>query len=256
AAAHLRAQGLSDAVIAIHADRADVHDWLVSVEGAWRQATAGARAAAACGINTRLATVLTRSNLAALGGLPALATRLGASGLRFIVAREEGRAAKVARMIVPRLSLAAEALAPVLDAALAARLDAEVVGVPLCLLPRHRALAADRLDTPPVHQAFAVGTAPSRPRAYAPACETCTLRHACPGLDAAYLARHGEGDLPGVAPPAVLLVSRDTPGRVHKQALVRARRLGATSVVLQGDADHPEWHNLLREAARLGLAVR
>ncbi|MBM4392121.1 MAG: radical SAM protein, partial [Deltaproteobacteria bacterium] len=101
AAAHLRAQGLSDAIVAIHADRAEVHDWLVSVDGAWRQATAGARAAAACGIDTRLATVLTRSNLAALGGLPALATRLGASGLRFIVAREEGRAAENARMIVP-----------------------------------------------------------------------------------------------------------------------------------------------------------
>ncbi len=256
ASAHLRAQGLTDAIVAIHADRADVHDWLVSVEGAWRQATAGARAAAASGVNTRLATVLTRSNLAALAGLPALATRLGASGLRFIVAREEGRARDTARMMVPRLSLAAEALEPVLDAALAMRIDVEVVGVPLCLLPRHRALAADRLDSSPVHHAFAIGAPTTRARAYAAPCQPCRLRHACPGLDAAYLARHGDGELPAAPPLATLLVTRDTPGRVLKQALVRARRLGATHLRLEGDAEHPEWHNLVREAARLGLALQ
>lgn len=253
AAAHLRAQGLTDAIVAVHADRADVHDWLVSVDGAWRQATAGAKAAAASGINTRLATVLTRSNLAALAGLPALAARLGATGLRFIVAREEGRAGENARMIVPRLSLAAETLAPVLDAALGLRLDAEVVGVPLCLLPRHRAMAADRLDSSPVHHAFAIGEPSTRARVYAAPCGLCALRHACAGLDAAYVARHGDGELPAAPPQATLLVTRDAPGRVLKQALVRARRLGATRVKLEGDTEHPEWQNLLREAARLGL---
>ena len=258
AAAHLRAQGLTDVIVAIHADSAAVHDWLSREKGSWRQATAGARAAAAAGLGVRLATVVVRSNVTLLPAMPGLAASLGATGLRFIVAREEGAAVAEARALVPRLSIVAEAVAVALDRAVGLRLDAEVEGVPLCLLPGHRAFAADTKQQPT--RAFVVGNAPTRELCYPPACDACPLRGPCPGVPTAYFARHSDTELGLGPPPPLDVVDLDlaatASGRTLKQALVRARGRGASRVRFTGEhpQDHPEYPALLREMNRLGMA--
>lgn len=258
AAAHLASRGLTDAVVAVHAPSAPIHDWLTREQGSFRQAVAGVRAAAAAGVGVRLATVLVRSNVPLLPELPALAASLGASGVRFLVAREEGEASLEARALVPRLSMVAEAAATALDRAVSLRLDAEVVGIPLCLLPRHRAFAADRAREPT--RAFAAGDAPDRDMVFPPACDGCPLRGPCPGVPAAYARRHGDAEL-GLGPPpplrsVTLHLSPGADGRSLKQALVRARARGATHVVFTGQehTSHAEYAALLREMSRLGMA--
>lgn len=284
AAAHLRRAGLTDAVVAVHGPAAEVHDALTREPGSFRQAVLGVRRLREAGVATRLATVVTRTVAEALPAVAELAVGLGVEGHRWIVARAAGAARAPAHEVVPRLELLADPLARALDRQVDARLEVETVGVPLCALGRHRALAADRADAPPVRRAFPAGFAePPRVTVQGPPCAGCALARVCPGLDAAYAERWGWDEVrPVDAPapggptdPAVIAVvapcslacgrcaAREawagawpTEGvRGLKQRLVRAVGEGATGVVFAGASpwDHPGLPATVREAARLGL---
>ncbi len=199
AAERLRAAGLTDAIVAIHAADAALHDWLVQAQGAHAQATLGIRRLAAAGVATRINTVLTRSGVLEIAALSRLPKRLGAEGHRWILARPEGAAQTEARMLVPRLALLREPLSEALQNAWTERLDVETVGLPLCVSPEVRSAAADRLDLPAAERRFPSGMdeLPAGHQ-YGTPCAACTLRSACRGLPTGYADRFGWDE---VVPP-------------------------------------------------------
>lgn len=287
AAEALRARGLTDAVVALHAATPALHDWLVGAEGAHKQATVGLRRLVAAGVATRVATVLTRSGTAEIGALAALALRLGVEGHRWILARPVGAAEADWRLLVPRLALVR---GPVVDAVRLAwdqRREAETVGLPLCVLGEARAAAADRLDAPPAARAFPPGfEEPAALRRHGPPCAGCPARAACPGVPAGYVDRYGwdeivpPGRVAAPEPPEVVVLPVEAacavgcpacatreayakegaawptePERTLRQRLVRAAAEGARAVVFAGASpwSHPGLPGAVREARRLGF---
>lgn len=260
AAAHLRRLGLTDLAVALHSPEAAVHDWLTGSPGAFRRATAAIRAARAAGLAARLHAVVTRTTTPQASALVALAARLGVSAVRFSACREDGAAAGEARMLAPRLSAMAEAVAEALEVARLAGVELETVGLPLCQHPELRIHAADRRDAPQPERGFVGPEEPRRTNVYTNACVMCRLRDVCPGVEAAYVARWGDAELqppggrPAAAEPArVVLAAGST--RMLRQTLVRVQALGVRRVHLEGPADHPDRGALERECERLGLVV-
>ena len=262
AALHLREQGLTDVVLALHAPDAHMHDWLTATPGSFRQAISGARASVAAGLRLRITTVVCRSNMPLLSGMVRVAHELGATSQHFTLCREEGGAAAEARMLVPRFSLAGPAIVAALDLARLLVVDADVVGLPLCFLGNHRATAGDRLDVVQPDRVGAVpGVAPARASRYLAPCAGCRLRPACRGVDAHYADRYGDEELlpQGVPLPAKSDVVRlelfDAAGplstRLLRQALVKLRAKGIAQLEMVGD--HPDIGIIHKEAERLGF---
>lgn len=262
AASQLKALGLSDVVLALHAPQGALHDWLVETPGSFRLAVAAARASVAATLRLRLTTVVVRSNVPLLAAMPQLAGELGASSLRFTLCREQGAAAPNARMLVPRWELAGPALEAALDAARLAGVDAEIVGLPSCILTEHRVAVADRLDVPQPDRAYVVhAEQPRGDNVYGPDCAACQLRSICPGVNAAYALRYGYDELrpvgvpPALVPSVVTLELCDENGprstRILRQALVKLRAGGVAKLELVGE--HAERNLVLKEAERLGF---
>ncbi len=266
AAAQLRGLGLTDATVAVHARDPGVHDWIVGANGAFRRAVAGARALVRAGIATRIVSVATRTNMGELTALARLAAAIGA-GHRIRVAVERAPYDPHARMVVPRFSLLQSHVTSALRAATDARIEADIVGMPLCFLPTLLPQSADRLDIPRRGLLCAVAAdAPAPMPVKGPPCGGCRLSVTCPGASAAYIARWGWDEFrpPGAAerPPDTDIVSlhvaaTDESSRSLRQRLVHAatnRAVPATHLHLTGCAsEHASLPILLREARRLGF---
>jgi|SRR5580692_5857623 hypothetical protein len=187
--------GLTDVHLSIHGAEAMTHDYHTGRQGSLAETLAGLAAARAAGLVAVVTTVLTRSNYRSLGGLPRLLSGGGAAAWLIAVTAAVGRAGRRFDRIFPRLGLAVPFAAHAMDAAHALGLRAWVRGVPACLLGP-----------------FAGRMLPDAPGAYGAACEGCTARTTCPGLDPAYLARFGDGELRtrhDPAPVAAATVSSD-----------------------------------------------
>lgn len=253
AATGLREAGLTDVALALPAASPALFDWLTGAPGAQKRALAAAKRARSAGLELRLVTVLTRSILGELDALARLGVELGADGHRWILARAQGSAGIE---VLPRLARVEAPLASALRIELDARLDVETSGLPLCLLPSP-ALAGDRRDAPPVVRAGI--PEPAWPRHRPDRCAGCPLAGACRGMESAYLARWGDGELrPPGGEPAIsaggtlrVTLGPDTDTRRLRQDLVHLAPGGR--VVLSGD--HPQRAALVRDAERLGLEV-
>lgn len=262
AAAHLRKLGLTDLAVALHSPESAVHDWLTGTPGAFRRATTAVRQARAAGLTVRIHAVVTRTTTPQAAALVELAARLGATAIRFVMCREEGAAKPGARMLAPRLSLAAEALTTALERARLLGIELETVGLPLCMNAELRPVAADRLDAPSPERSFAGAEEAPHSHRHTDTCISCSLRSACRGVESAYLDRWGDDELapPGGRPPLAgqlrLDLGGDLTSRTLRQRLVQGQARGVSEVRLDGPADHPDRAALLRECERLGLEVR
>jgi hypothetical protein len=154
------------------------HDYHTGVPGSFAATLAGAAAARAAGLTIVCATVLTRSNMRALAGLPPLLGARGFAAWLVELPRAAGRAAPAFDRIMPRLALAAPFALHAIDAARRLGVPSWIRGAPLCLLGP----LADR-------------SLPGEPRAFGPACDGCAARAQCPGVDPAYLERFGGDEL-------------------------------------------------------------
>lgn len=234
AADRLRAAGLTDATVALHAATPALHDWLTQAEGSHKQATVGARRLARAGVSTSVATVLTRSGAREIPALAKLPTALGASGHRWIFARAQGAAADGWRTVVPRLALVRDPLRAAIHEAWAERREVETSGVPLCQLGDTRAAAADRLDHPPARHIAPAGLEePPRRTLYGPPCAGCVLRSVCPGVDAAYAERFGWDEIGGAGAEAGTQVGTGTSAGAdpnHRAPPPRSGRAPGTDV--------------------------
>lgn len=266
AALRLAKAGATHARVAVHGSTADVHEWIVGQKGAFRHAVNGARAMVRARIHTRIDCVVTRTNMAQLPEIVALAGAIGSSfGMR--VAVERARNDPSARSTVPRYSLAQPWVESAFARADELGVDTEITGMPLCFLSGYRARAADRTDTGPAPETVNHGGTRPAP-VFGPPCVACALQGACRGASSTYVTRWGWDEFP--AAPAVstdagreTLTLRidaiDESSRSLRQRLVRAvteRSTPTSALRLTARAsEHPDLRIVIREARRLGLTA-
>lgn len=171
--------GLTDVHLSIHGAEARVHDWHTGAPGSFDAAMKTLAAARASGLTAVVVTVLTRSNFRVLAPLPRLLASRGVTAWCIDVPRWRGRAQTDADRVVPRLALALPFALHAIDAAGSLGLPAFVRGAPACLLGPFASRALPE----------------SEPRAFGEVCASCASRSECAGVDAAYLARFGAGEL-------------------------------------------------------------
>jgi hypothetical protein len=181
--------GLTDVHLSLHGGDARVHDYHTGRPGSFGEILAAMHAARVNGLPVAVTTVLTRSNFRVLHAMPSLLAARGVAAWCISVAVTAGRAAAHRDRMIPRLGLALPFALHALAAADALKIPGWIGGAPLCLLGP----AADRSQAGPG-------------RAYAPACESCAGRPACPGIDGDYLVHFGADEVarreaPRASPP-------------------------------------------------------
>ncbi len=180
--------GLTDVHVSLHGPNAALHDHLTGRQGSFQRLLAAIVAARVVGLRVVAATVLTRSGFRSLAEMPALLGARGVEAWTLRVPRVAGRLGERFERLVPRLGMALPRALQALSLARRAGLPTFIGGAPLCGLGPH-----------------AVHALPEPTRAFARVCEGCPMRGDCPGLDPAYLARFGSGEIgprPATARPA------------------------------------------------------
>lgn len=175
----LRALGLTDVHLSIHAHRADAHEHLTGRPGSFSTVTAALRATRAAALPVFVTSVLTRSTFRGLSELADALPRAGVAAWQIAAPRVAGRLREGFDAVYPRLGLALPHALHALGRARAGGLPTFVGGAPLCALGP---LAAHALRGP-------AGAYPEQP------CSACAARLACPGVDPTYLARFGGDEL-------------------------------------------------------------
>jgi len=173
----------------LHAAQSAAHEFHTGRPGSFAVAVARIDRARALGIAVSVSSLLTRSNAAVLGELPAWLHARGIRAWRIAVPRVSGAVRRVAGPsqvasvgaidgLLPRLGAALPHALQALARAAVRGLPAGIGGAPHCLLGP-----------------FVSVTLPEPPRAYAPVCERCPARARCPGVDAGYLRRFAGDEL-------------------------------------------------------------
>jgi pyruvate-formate lyase-activating enzyme len=189
--------GLDSVLISIHSHRPEVHDAVMKVPGALKDALTGLVHCIKAGIQVNLNCVVHRDNL---HDVPAYLAFFHQHFVRKVRA-DRGHFTITLSFVspigwtlenldlIPRISEAAPVLAKALRLAEHLDLDVHVpglCGLPACTLPGFEDhLDELRSDTPPQIPA----------RTYVAACETCTWRPRCSGYWRVYLDRFGDGEL-------------------------------------------------------------
>ncbi|MCB9704985.1 MAG: radical SAM protein [Myxococcales bacterium] len=171
--------GLSDLHLSIHGDAAAVHDYHVGHEGALAAIDGALGEARRRRLVVVATTLLTRSNLRGLAGLPRWLRARGVAGWAIALPRAAGGARSRFEAIVPRLGIALPHALHALELAARLQLPAWIAGAPLCLLGplRGRALAE------------------AEARGFSAACEGCPARGECGGVDPIYVTRFAGDEL-------------------------------------------------------------
>jgi hypothetical protein len=169
--------------LVLHGDTPASHDHLVGRPGAFDALFTEAAEAMAAGVTVVVTVPLGRSTYRSLTGIPLLLRARGIAALRLevpLLAENEHPTR------VPRLALALPFALHALAVAKRLALPAFLSGAPLCLLGPY---GGERIA--------------SAPRSYAPVCEGCPGRAACPGVDPRYREAFGDAELRALkaAPP-------------------------------------------------------
>jgi hypothetical protein len=179
----LAALGVTDVHLSVHAATAAAHDYHTQVEGSFAAIEDALRDVT--GVTIVVTSVVTRSSFRELAALPRWLVDHGVAAWTIAVPHVAGRAATGFDRVVPRLGLAMPYVLHAASRAMALGLPTAIAGAPLCVLGPHAALAlADDL-----------------PRAYADACDACSARSRCVGVDATYLARFTAEELRTIEVP-------------------------------------------------------
>ena len=203
-------QGATALTVSLYGARPPIHDFHAG-EGDFARALATISAVRAHGLRAVVWTEVTRSNARSLRELPSLLRARGVA--RWVLAWPRAEGAGFTST-VPRFGLAVPPTLAAVKAARALGIDVRLVGFPRCVLGPYSELAGSG----------------GAPRSFGAPCERCGVRVKCAGVDAAYLARFGPGELHAIdakpeddAPLRVLLVGSG--GRARRLA----ERLGEVS---------------------------
>ncbi|MBN2498771.1 MAG: radical SAM protein [Deltaproteobacteria bacterium] len=183
--------GLSSVFLSLHSHRPEVHDAMLSVDGAFDRAFACARYTQRSGLMLGINVVLTRYNKDDLHGLISLiAARLDPARchVNLSYCSPQGRALEHLDLLVPLFDLAPR-LEAALDEGAGLGLDMHVpgiCGVPMCSLPAHLKYFDEFHAKSPAHQPE---------RIYPELCSGCGLRARCSGFWRVYLERFGPAGL-------------------------------------------------------------
>lgn len=200
--------GLTDVMVSLHGDTAELHDALVGTPGAFDALLSGVAALQEAGVGRLSAnTAVVRPNVAALGRIAALLLRLGLKQAEFIfVDPTVGGAADDPERWVPRLSEAAAAMRAALEAGRAAGTAEWCVRyVPLCLfkdwlgqvseLREARAFSGVAHWAPDFSNPDVQGSRRDCARVRTARCSGCALRSDCEGLWKPYAELFGDAEL-------------------------------------------------------------
>ena len=185
-AASAQRAGLKRATVTLLGATPPSHDFLTRTPGSFGQTLTGSRGLRAAGVALTVRLIVTRSSLPELGAMASLALGLGAREIRFSWARADGADSESRAWTVPRYALGLPSVAAASVALRRAGWRVAVDGIPACLAPPSITLA------PTGPACFAPVASDDR---YAPRCEPCALRGACPGVPTGYLARFGDAEL-------------------------------------------------------------
>lgn len=194
----LQRLGLRHLRIALHAGRAEAHDWLVGLPGAARRARQAIEVARSAGMQVAVKLCLTRPTMDLLPETVGLLGRLGVSRLQVQRLRRRGPAAAAFVTLSPRIGL----LEPILEAAAQrareAGMDLRIEGLPRCAGPRLPAAGlathfeCEHLPEDAGLTGLAAALAPEAP---APGCPACPGLPHCAGAPADYVARFGRTEI-------------------------------------------------------------
>lgn len=166
----------------VHGARPEVHDFHAGEARAFAKLLTTLGDHRREGVPSIASTILTRSNQAVIGEVPAFLTARGIRAWRVAVPRVAGASptddAPEFTGAPARLALALPYALHALSRAERSGIEVYVSGAPLCLLGP-----------------FASRALPSDDRAYAPPCEPCLARDECPGVEASYLERFAGDEL-------------------------------------------------------------
>lgn len=221
--------GLDSVLISIHSHRPEVHDAVMKVPGALKDALTGLVSCIRAGIQVNLNCVVHRDNLQDVPAYLAFFHKHFVSRVRADRGHFTITLSFVSPIgwtlenldLIPRISEAAPVLAKALRLAEHLDLDVHVpglCGLPACTLPGfEQHLDELRSDTPPSIPA----------RRYVPACEGCVWRPRCSGYWSVYLDRFGDGEL---GPHVARSWARSSAGKrrgVSDEVLTALRALAA-----------------------------
>ena len=176
----LAAKEVRAIAVPLHGARAEVHDWVAGQEGSFRRTLNAIRSAHGLGVEVACWTRLTRSNARVIGELPSLLKARRISLWVIEVPRAQGAGFE---RTVARFGLSIPSALKALHQAGGLGLRARTLGAPRCVLGR-----------------FAARALPAEARGFGAVCAGCPSRSICPGVDEAYRARFGEGELRHAAP--------------------------------------------------------
>lgn len=172
----LHEAGLGDLQLSIHAATAASHDYHTGRAGSFAALLDLLERARRRGLTCVVSSVVTRSNFRELSRLPALLKREGVSAWLLEWVRPFGRAGASFGRVVPRFGMALPWALAALEQARRVDLSAWIRGAPICTLGP---FAGQALDPG--------GEGPSSLGQFPSACEGCSARSRCPGVDARYL---------------------------------------------------------------------
>jgi pyruvate-formate lyase-activating enzyme len=181
----LVAAGVDALEVSWHGARAEIHDYHTGVPGSWQQTTAGIRAAVASGLPVSVTALLTRSSFRHVVELVEAAAALGVGAVHLAFPAVIGTAASLLPRVVPRFALQRPKLDAAAEMAERRGLPMFVSGVPPCVW----AATGDGVA------ALAGQMRRSAGACHAAVCEYCARAATCGGVDPAYVARYGMGEL-------------------------------------------------------------
>jgi len=138
------AAGANEFSPALHGHVAALHDYLVSVPGAWSQTVQGIKNLKALGQFVITNSVVTKSNYRHLQDLARLLVALGVDQFQFAFVHPTGTAGKEFFSVVPRMAMAAPYIAAGLDVGLRAGRRVTTEAVPYCIIPGYEACVVEK----------------------------------------------------------------------------------------------------------------
>jgi MoaA/NifB/PqqE/SkfB family radical SAM enzyme len=193
----LIAAGATEFSPALHAPRADAHDYLTRAAGSFKQTVRGMVNVKRRGARVVTNSVITRSTYRLLGELGHLLVRLGVDQYQLAFPHPLGTAGAEFDSIVPRLTLLAPELPRGLEPGIKAGRAVMTEAVPYCFLEGYERYAAERImprtriyDATSVLDDYSVYRV-TEGKAHGPPCRGCRWERECEGPWREYPERLG-----------------------------------------------------------------
>ena len=136
----LKDSGLTDIVCSLHGSNQDIHDFLTSCQGSFKDSCIGILNALKCGLNVSIRTAITKANQFDLPNIMKLICSLGVLNNCFYVMKMKLKEKSNARWLSAKYSVAEPFLKRAIDIAKQKKINCTVEDLPFCFLKGHEDL--------------------------------------------------------------------------------------------------------------------